>query len=162
MRWWIITAVLVASSAAPRVAGASPAAVPDPELIRSGAVGVGIAHPDMVARGRVGRGMLGRGMLEGVVTSAPYGLAVPNASVTLRSTANAWAEVRVTDGEGAFRFDDLPAGLYSLEAKSGAAPGLLEAQVSPIIVVPGVPVSENLVLVDLAVQPPPPPAPRES
>jgi hypothetical protein len=97
-----------------------------------------------------------RGMLEGVVTSAPIGLAVPNASVTLRSTSTGWFEVRTTDRDGLFRFENLPAGLYSLEAQpaensSGSHPrgvGLQQAFVSPVIVIPGLPVTENLVLLE--------------
>jgi hypothetical protein len=95
-----------------------------------------------------------RGMLEGVVTSAPIGLAVPNASVTLRSTSTDWFEVRTTDRDGLFRFEDLPAGLYSLEARAGETAGhprgvgLQQAFVSPVIVIPGMPVTENLVLLE--------------
>lgn len=95
-----------------------------------------------------------RGGLQGVVTAAPIGVGVPNASVTLRSTTETWSEVRTTDRDGLFRFDDLPAGLYSLEAH---AVGLMHGFVSPIIVVPGIPVIENLVLFDPRAPPPKPP-----
>jgi hypothetical protein len=101
-------------------------------------------------------------LLEGVVTASPYGTAVPNASVTLRSATETWFQVRMTDRDGTFRFDDLPAGLYSLEARPPTGEPLLHARMSPIIVVPGVPVSENLVLLDVTAPPPPPPRPRES
>jgi hypothetical protein len=88
------------------------------------------------------------GRLEGVVTGQRYGLALPSVSVTLR----AWrpqvhagetlplVEVRQTDRDGTFAFDDLPAGLYSIEA------------------VPGLAVTEHLVLAETPrpYRPPPP------
>jgi hypothetical protein len=86
------------------------------------------------------------GQLEGVVTSVPQGLAVPNVSVTLRSAINPEGtlpliEVRTTDRDGAFRFEDLPAGLYSLEA---AGVGIPYTTLTPVIVVPGVALVEHV------------------
>jgi hypothetical protein len=81
------------------------------------------------------------GMVEGVVTGLPSGLGIANVSVTLRSDTQPWSEVRTTDLQGNFRFTNLPAGLYSLEARSA---GWLGVTVSPVLVVPGVPVSEHL------------------
>ena len=83
------------------------------------------------------------GLLEGVVTSVPNGLAVPNVSITLRSASDPFVEIRTTDRDGAFRFEDLPAGLYSLEALGA---GFRRETVSPILVVPGVAVSEHVEL----------------
>jgi hypothetical protein len=93
------------------------------------------------------------GLLEGVVTSAPNGLAVPNVSITLRSANDPFVEIRTTDRDGAFRFEDLPAGLYSLEAWGA---GFRRETVSPILVVPGVAVSEHVELL----APGPLPVPR--
>lgn len=81
------------------------------------------------------------GMVEGVVTGLPTGLGLPNVSVTLKSDTAPWSEVRTTDLEGSFKFSNLPAGLYSLEARST---GWLEVSVSPVVIVPGVPVVEHL------------------
>src|SRR5688500_14006352 len=89
------------------------------------------------------------GMVEGVVTGLPSGLGVPNVSVTLRSTTDPWLEVRTTDLDGAFRFSNLPAGMYSLEAKSA---GWFDTTVAPVLVVPGVPITEHLEMTQL---PPP-------
>ena len=99
------------------------------------------------------------GLLEGVVTSVPNGLAVPNVSITLRSTSDPFVEIRTTDRDGAFRFEDLPAGLYSLEA---LGVGFRRETVSPILVVPGVAVSEHVELLVPGSRPVPfvPPAPR--
>lgn len=81
------------------------------------------------------------GQLEGIVTSVPQGLALPNVNVTLRGTTQPVIQMRTTDRDGAFRFEDLPAGLYSLEA---AGSGIPYTTVSPIIVVPGVAVMEHV------------------
>jgi hypothetical protein len=102
------------------------------------------------------------GRLEGVVTGQRYGLALPAVSVTLR----AWrpqvragelplVSVRQTDRNGTFAFDDLPAGLYALEA---TGEGQQRATVSPVLVVPGVPVTEHLVVAETPrpYRPPPP------
>ena len=103
-----------------------------------------------------------RGLLEGVVTSVPNGLAVPNVSITLRSASDPFVEIRTTDRDGAFRFEDLPAGLYSLEALGA---GFRRETLSPILVVPGVAVSEHVELLapwtlplpaSAPFQPPPP------
>lgn len=102
------------------------------------------------------------GLLEGVVTSVPNGLAVPNVSITLRSANDPFVEIRTTDRDGAFRFDNLPAGLYSIEA---LGVGYRRETVSPILVVPGVAVSEHVELLTPGVFPYPsvpfvPPPPR--
>lgn len=85
------------------------------------------------------------GRLHGVVTREADGLGLPSVSVTLRSQTLPLLEVRSTSVDGAFKFEDLPAGLYSLEAK---AEGFARATLSPILVVPGVPVTEHLVLAE--------------
>jgi hypothetical protein len=86
------------------------------------------------------------GQLEGVVTSVPQGLAMPNVSITLRSATSGGGslpliEVRTTDRDGTFRFEDLPAGLYSLEA---AGAGIPYTTLTPVIVVPGVALMEHV------------------
>ncbi|MEQ1567092.1 MAG: carboxypeptidase-like regulatory domain-containing protein [Myxococcota bacterium] len=87
------------------------------------------------------------GSIEGVVTGLPSGLGLPNVCVTLRSATAPWLETRTTAPDGSFRFADLPSGLYSIEAKGA---GWLDNSVSPVVVVPGVPVSEHLQLVQAA------------
>ena len=103
------------------------------------------------------------GRLEGVVTGQRYGLAIPSVSVTLR----AWGpqvragdslpvvEIRQTDRDGTFAFDDLPAGMYSLEA---TGTGQQRTTVSPVLVVPGLAVTEHLVVAETPrpYRPPPP------
>lgn len=89
------------------------------------------------------------GEVEGVVTALPTGLALANVSVTLRSEDTERVIVRTTDGDGAFRFGDLPAGLYTLAAKP---PGYQAFRLTSLLVVPGIPVSEHVQL---------DPAPRE-
>jgi hypothetical protein len=103
------------------------------------------------------------GRLEGVVTGQRYGLALPAVAVTLRS----WhpqvrageslpvVEIRQTDRDGTFAFDGLPAGLYSLEA---TGTGQQRTTVSPVLVVPGLPVTEHLVVAETPrpYRPPPP------
>jgi hypothetical protein len=95
----------------------------------------------------------GKGGLHGIVTGRTDGLGVSSVSVTLRSIARApsqpsteaapFVEVRDTDVEGVFRFDDLPAGLYAIEARIN---GLEWANFAPILVVPGLETREHLVL----------------
>jgi len=81
------------------------------------------------------------GMVEGGVTGLPTGLGLANVSVTLRSDTEPWSEIHTTDLRGSFRFSNLPAGLYSIEARSA---GWLGASVSPVVIVPGIPVIEHL------------------
>src|SRR5689334_565790 len=94
------------------------------------------------------------GGLHGIVTGRTDGLGVSSVSVTLRAIARTtpahpaselapFVEVRNTDIEGVFRFDDLPAGLYSIEARLN---GLEWANFAPILVVPGTEIREHLVL----------------
>jgi hypothetical protein len=95
----------------------------------------------------------GKGGLHGIVTGRTDGLGVSSVSVTLRAIARTpsapatqvapFVAVRSTDLEGVFRFDDLPAGLYSIEARIN---GLEWADFAPILVVPGLEVREHLVL----------------
>jgi len=103
------------------------------------------------------------GRLEGVVTGQQYGLALPSVSVTLRAwhpqvrggEALPLVEVRQTERDGTFAFDGLPAGLYSLEA---TGTGHQRTTVSPVLVVPGVAVTEHLVVAETPrpFRPPPP------
>ena len=94
----------------------------------------------------------GKGGLHGIVTGRTDGLGVSSVSVTLRaiartsaqpSTVAPFVQVRNTDLEGVFRFDDLPAGLYSIEARIN---GLEWDDFAPILVVPGLEIREHLVL----------------
>jgi len=95
------------------------------------------------------------GGLHGVVTAQKDGLGMPSVSVTLRSVIAPccsrlereeapWVEVRNTDTEGVFRFDDVPAGLYAIEAHLDGR----EWSSEPILVVPGLRVHEHIVLGD--------------
>lgn len=93
------------------------------------------------------------GRVHGVVTRQADGLGLSSVSVTLRSQTLPLLEVRSTSADGAFRFDDLPAGLYSLEAR---ADGYARATLSPVLVVPGVAVTEHLVLAPTPAPAPPP------
>lgn len=83
------------------------------------------------------------GGLHGVVTGLESGLVLPQVSVILRSETQPFLEVRHTDRDGAFQFDDVPPGLYSLEASQ---PGYRPAKLSPILVIPGREVTEHVVL----------------
>lgn len=97
------------------------------------------------------------GGVHGIVTGRTDGLGVSSVSITLRAIARSpshahpasepapLVEVRNTDLEGVFRFDDLPAGLYSIEARIN---GLEWANFAPILVVPGLEIREHLVLSD--------------
>ncbi|HHO49707.1 MAG TPA: carboxypeptidase regulatory-like domain-containing protein [Deltaproteobacteria bacterium] len=82
--------------------------------------------------------------LMGVVTAAEYGLSLSRVSLTLRSESNhAFIQVRATDHRGAFRFDELPAGIYSLEATRA---GFERTTVEPILVLEGTTRSEHVTL----------------
>ena len=76
----------------------------------------------------------GAGVLQGVVTGEQHGLTLHRVSVTLRSETQPFVETRSTDREGVFRFDDVPPGLYSLEAKRT---GYEDRVLAPILVLPG-------------------------
>lgn len=106
-------------------------------------------------------GPVGNGGLHGIVTGRSNGLGMPSVSVTLRSLPAPdarraeeekapWVEVRSTDTEGVFRFDDVPAGLYAIEAQLD---GRAWSSLDPILVVPGARLREHIVLGDV------PPAP---
>jgi len=91
------------------------------------------------------------GGLHGIVTGRTDGLGMASVSVTLRSVPTSpplateeaqWVEVRNTDIEGVFRFDDVPAGLYAIEAHLDGR----EWSSEPILVVPGLRVHEHIVL----------------
>ena len=59
----------------------------------------------------------GTASLRGVVTHVDDGMLLHRVSVTLRSETNhGFIRVRATDRDGAFGFEELPAGVYSLEA----------------------------------------------
>ena len=90
------------------------------------------------------------GMVEGVVTGLPTGLGLPNVAVTLKSDTAPWSEVHTTDVRGSFKFANLPAGLYSIEARST---GWLGVSISPVVVVPGTPVLEHLEMTSSPVEP---------
>ncbi len=103
------------------------------------------------------------GALHGIVTGRTDGLGMASVSVTLRSVPRAsrvaaeeapWVEVRSTSTDGVFHFDDVPAGVYAIEAR-------LDGQSwssQPILVVPGLNVHEHIVLGDL----PAPSSPAQS
>jgi hypothetical protein len=93
------------------------------------------------------------GGLSGIVTGWTDGLGMPSVSVTLRSLPTSparphedavWVEVRNTDTEGVFRFDDVPAGLYSIEARLDGRAWSVE----PVLVVRGQRLLEHIVLGD--------------
>jgi hypothetical protein len=67
-----------------------------------------------------------------------------------RATEAPWIEVRNTDTEGVFRFDDIPAGVYAIEARLDGR----EWSSDPILVVPGTRVHEHIVLGDAPASPP--------
>ena len=101
------------------------------------------------------------GDLYGVVTGRTDGLGVASVSVTLRMVPccsrrtthdAAWTEVRNTDTEGVFRFDDIPPGVYAIEARLDGR----EWSSDPILVVPGTRVHEHIVLGDAPVPTTPP------
>lgn len=86
----------------------------------------------------------GSARLRGVVTTEQAGLALPRVSVTLRSESHqGFIRVRATGPEGAFEFDELPAGLYSLEASHAGYKRLL---LEPILVIEGSERREHLTL----------------
>lgn len=85
------------------------------------------------------------GQLSGIVTGQRYGLPVASVSVTLRSEGYRLVQVRQTDRHGAFAFEGLPAGRYSIEAVGA---GLDPTGLGPVLVVPGVAVSEHLVVAE--------------
>jgi hypothetical protein len=98
------------------------------------------------------------GDLHGVVTGRSDGLGMPSVSVTLRlvpccspraSDDAPWVEVRNTDTEGVFRFDDIPAGVYAIEARLDGR----QWSSDPILVVPGTRVHEHIVLGDAPATP---------
>ncbi|MBX2798274.1 MAG: carboxypeptidase-like regulatory domain-containing protein [Myxococcales bacterium] len=74
-----------------------------------------------------------RGHLHGVVTSHD-GALLDRVSLTLRSKTEGVIEMCATDRDGVFAFDEIPAGLYSLEASKE---GFERMTVAPIVVVEG-------------------------
>ena len=103
-----------------------------------------------------------RGGLHGIVTGRTDGLGLSSVSITLRAVSRPSAKLvpgpapfvamRKTDLEGVFRFDDLPAGLYSIEARIN---GLEWESFTPILVVPGLKVREHIVLGEDPIAAPP-------
>ena len=83
------------------------------------------------------------GGLQGVVTGLDNGLVLPQVSITLRSETQPFLEIRHSGRDGAFQFDGVPPGLYSLEASQ---PGFRSTKLSPILVIPGREVTEHVVL----------------
>lgn len=83
------------------------------------------------------------GTLQGVVTGEHHGLALHRVSVTLRNESRTFMQVRATDRDGAFRFEDVPPGLYSIEAEQL---GYDDALRSPILVLPGRELTEQVIL----------------
>jgi hypothetical protein len=105
----------------------------------------------------------GVGTLEGVVTSSVDGRGLPNVDVVLRldgehaqHASPELAEVPLrhvrTDRAGAFTFDGLPPGLYSLDVigllPTGAGPAAqgVWTHVAPILVAPGLTATRQVVL----------------
>ena len=86
----------------------------------------------------------GSASLLGVVTTHDHGAALNHVSVTLRSETNhAFIQVRATGRDGAFQFDELPAGIYSIEATRA---GFERATVEPILVLEGTVRTEHVTL----------------
>lgn len=118
------------------------------------AAALGIAGPAAAS------GPFAGGGLHGIVTGRTDGLGMPSVSVTLRSLPSPstqvaardapWVEVRSTDTEGVFRFDDIPAGLYAMEAHLD---GRAWSSFEPILVVPGFRLHEHIVLGDPSTSP---------
>lgn len=91
------------------------------------------------------------GVLRGVVTTGEHGLSLSRVSLTLRSESNhAFIRVRATDQRGTFHFDELPAGLYSLEATRA---GFEETTVEPILVLEGTTQIEHVTLQERQAKP---------
>lgn len=75
------------------------------------------------------------GSVHGVITGQQGGLQLPQVSITLRSQSNGdLVRVGATDLRGAFRFDEVPAGLYELEATH---PGFEAVTVERVMVIGG-------------------------
>ncbi|MEO0604797.1 MAG: carboxypeptidase-like regulatory domain-containing protein [Myxococcota bacterium] len=75
------------------------------------------------------------GEMRGVVTGADDGLGIRKVKMTLRRDGTREVvSVKRTGRNGAFTFDDLPRGVYSLEA---TAVGFLPRILAPILVQPG-------------------------
>ena len=73
------------------------------------------------------------GAVHGIVTTGEGGLQLPRVSVTLRSASTgSLVRVGATDPDGAFRFDELPAGRYSLEASH---PLFKRVTLDPVLVI---------------------------
>lgn len=128
-----------------------------------------LALPLMVVDAEASPGGFGR--LEGVVTSPVDGRGLPNVTVVVRPTkpeglAKAKDEIPgrldTTDRDGLFHFDELPPGLYSLDVigqsvrDSLTGPGgWVWTQVASVLVVPGVTTTEQVVLPEASLAPPP-------
>lgn len=86
------------------------------------------------------------GAVQGIVTAEAGGLQLPRVSVTLRSeSTGSLVRVGATDLDGAFQFDHVPAGRYSLEASH---PNFQRVTVRPVLVVDGVVRREHVALPD--------------
>ena len=91
---------------------------------------------------------LGDASVHGVITSHSSGFSLPRVSVTLRSTTDdSFVRRGATDRAGAFRFENLPAGLYSLEASYA---GYQRVTLAPFMVLDGVERKQPLSLRKLA------------
>lgn len=75
---------------------------------------------------------MGSGEVRGVVTGAENGLGLRRVRMVLRQNESSKiVKVKHTDKGGSFSFDDLPAGVYSLEAQ---AAGYYRKLVAPIVI----------------------------
>lgn len=91
------------------------------------------------------------GSVHGIVTAQKAGLELPRVSITLRNQATgSLVRVGATDLHGAFRFDQIPEGRYSLEASH---PGFQRVKLEPVLVVDGIVRREHVALPTKADEP---------
>lgn len=92
------------------------------------------------------------GELRGTVTGAGDGLGLKQVQVVLRhDETKEVLQSRTTGRDGAFDFDGVPSGIYSLEA---TAPGYRRAILAPVVIRGGEARVEHLTLTPTAERPP--------